>query len=49
MPGFMPAIPACSPNCRPNWRDLRSQKDADEERWLALEMEREALEQAGGT
>jgi ATP-binding cassette subfamily F protein uup len=24
--------------------DLRSQKDADEERWLALEMEREALE-----
>jgi ATP-binding cassette subfamily F protein uup len=25
--------------------DIRSQKDADEERWLALEMEREALEQ----
>jgi ATP-binding cassette subfamily F protein uup len=25
--------------------DLRAQKDADEERWLALEMEREALEQ----
>ena len=25
--------------------DLRTQKDADEERWLALEMEREALEQ----
>ena len=25
--------------------DLRSQKDTDEERWLALEMEREALEQ----
>ena len=25
--------------------DLRGQKDADEERWLALEMEREALEQ----
>ena len=24
---------------------LTSQKDADEERWLALEMEREALEQ----
>jgi ATP-binding cassette subfamily F protein uup len=27
--------------------DLRAAKDADEERWLALEMEREALEQAG--
>jgi ATP-binding cassette subfamily F protein uup len=25
--------------------EIRSQKDADEERWLALEMEREALEQ----
>jgi ATP-binding cassette subfamily F protein uup len=25
--------------------DLRTQKDADEERWLVLEMEREALEQ----
>jgi ATP-binding cassette subfamily F protein uup len=25
--------------------DLRAQKDADEERWLALEMEREAMEQ----
>jgi ATP-binding cassette subfamily F protein uup len=25
--------------------DIRDQKDADEERWLALEMEREALEQ----
>ena len=24
--------------------DLRASKDADEERWLALEMEREALE-----
>ena len=24
--------------------DIRAQKDADEERWLALEMEREALE-----
>jgi ATP-binding cassette subfamily F protein uup len=24
---------------------IRTQKDADEERWLALEMEREALEQ----
>jgi ATP-binding cassette subfamily F protein uup len=26
--------------------EIRAQKDADEERWLALEMEREALEQA---
>ena len=26
--------------------EIRTQKDADEERWLALEMEREALEQA---
>jgi ATP-binding cassette subfamily F protein uup len=26
--------------------DIRTRKDADEERWLALEMEREALEQA---
>ena len=25
--------------------EIRAQKDADEERWLALEMEREALEQ----
>jgi ATP-binding cassette subfamily F protein uup len=25
--------------------DIRAQKDADEERWLALEMEREAVEQ----
>jgi len=24
--------------------EIRTQKDADEERWLALEMEREALE-----
>jgi ATP-binding cassette subfamily F protein uup len=29
--------------------DIRTEKDADEERWLALEMEREALEQSGGT
>jgi hypothetical protein len=29
--------------------EIRAQKDSDEERWLALEMEREALEQAGGT
>jgi ATP-binding cassette subfamily F protein uup len=28
--------------------EIRAQKDTDEERWLALEMEREALEQAGG-
>jgi ATP-binding cassette subfamily F protein uup len=28
--------------------DIRVQKEADEERWLALEMEREALEQAAG-
>ena len=28
--------------------EIRTQKDADEERWLALEMEREALEQAAG-
>ena len=27
--------------------EMRSQKDADEERWLALEMTREALEQPG--
>jgi ATP-binding cassette subfamily F protein uup len=27
---------------------LRLARDADEERWLALEMEREALEQAAG-
>ena len=27
--------------------DIRAQKDADEERWLSLEMEREALEQQG--
>jgi len=26
---------------------IRTQKDADEERWLTLEMEREALEEAG--
>jgi ATP-binding cassette subfamily F protein uup len=26
---------------------IRAQKDADEERWLVLEMEREALEQQG--
>ena len=26
---------------------LRAEKDADEERWLALEMEREAMEQPG--
>jgi ABC transport system ATP-binding/permease protein len=25
--------------------EIRAEKDADEERWLALEMEREALEQ----
>ena len=25
--------------------EIRAQKDADEERWLVLEMEREALEQ----
>ena len=29
--------------------EIRAQKDADEERWLALEMEREALEQPSGT
>jgi len=28
--------------------EIRSQKDADEERWLTLEMEREALEEAAG-
>jgi ATP-binding cassette subfamily F protein uup len=28
--------------------DIRAQRDADEERWLVLEMEREALEQAAG-
>jgi len=28
--------------------EIRSQKDSDEERWLTLEMEREALEEAGG-
>jgi ATP-binding cassette subfamily F protein uup len=28
--------------------EIRAQKDSDEERWLALEMEREALEQAAG-
>jgi ATP-binding cassette subfamily F protein uup len=28
--------------------EIRTQKDADEERWLALEMEREALEQTSG-
>jgi ATP-binding cassette subfamily F protein uup len=27
--------------------NIRAEKDADEERWLALEMEREALEQPG--
>jgi ATP-binding cassette subfamily F protein uup len=27
--------------------DIRARKDADEERWLSLEMEREALEQQG--
>jgi len=27
--------------------EIRTQKDADEERWLVLEMEREALEQDG--
>jgi ATP-binding cassette subfamily F protein uup len=26
--------------------EIRSQKDSDEERWLTLEMEREALEEA---
>ena len=28
--------------------EIRAQKDTDEERWLAMEMEREALEQAAG-
>src|SRR5262249_33763520 len=28
--------------------EIRVQKDADEERWLTLEMEREALEEAAG-
>jgi ATP-binding cassette subfamily F protein uup len=27
--------------------EIRTQKDADEERWLTLEMEREALEEGG--
>jgi ATP-binding cassette subfamily F protein uup len=28
--------------------EIRARKDADEERWLTLEMEREALQEAAG-
>ena len=42
---FMPAIPAQFAKLSAELAEIRAQKDADEERWLALEMEREALEQ----
>ncbi len=43
----MPAILPASQHVSAELSEMYAQKDADEERWLALEMEREALEQDG--
>jgi ATP-binding cassette subfamily F protein uup len=43
--GFYARDPARFAKLSAELADIRTQKDADEERWLALEMEREALEQ----